>query len=120
MMIDEERSAAGASPRFDVPPSVADQETGGEVDVEFAGGAHEKPGFRFPAVALITVIVEARQNGVQIQFAQEMFVNAVDRMARRHPPGHIGLVGDDHKAVAQGSQGRQGLRHARQKGQIAQ
>jgi hypothetical protein len=85
-----------------VPPSVANDETPGEIEAHLCGGVEQHPWPRLSAGAIITIVVVTTQQPIHANLPAEQFVDTLDRSVGHGPAGDIWLIGhdDQHKPSA--------------------
>jgi hypothetical protein len=93
--IDQEGFAAGAFARLNVPPTISDHVARGQFDAEIRSGAQYQAGLRFPAAALVAIVMEAGKYRVKLQLDSEQLIDAADQFLRHRSPRYIGLIGHD-------------------------
>jgi hypothetical protein len=116
--IHKHRAAAGATPRLNVPPPVSDHETLIQVDIPVPRGIQKHSGFRFPARAVITIIMAADPDVIERNAVADPLVRGVDLAAFRCTAGYVGLICDHNQQETMVPQFEEGFRNSRKQFQL--
>src|SRR6202171_1133257 len=99
--IDEDGSATRGDACLNVAAAVAHHVAARQINVEFggAGQQHSRPGF--PAIAAVTVVVEANHETINRRnFTRDQDIDAFDGFPGRRSACHVGLVRDHNQDEA--------------------
>ena len=71
--VDQDSPAACSTPRFDVPPTIANHEASGEIELEIGRRRQQHPGSGFPTVAAVSLVMKADHDRVGLKrFADDV------------------------------------------------
>jgi hypothetical protein len=96
-VIDQNTPAARTVPRVYIAPTVAHQETGGQIQAVFGACLEQQARLGLAAIAPVAIVVETGENVVQRQFGPKAGVHRLDGFPRLGSAGNIGLIGDDNE-----------------------
>jgi hypothetical protein len=101
-VVNENRLAAGSPAGFDVSPSVSDNKTPSEVNMQVACRSHQHSRLRFAAVTAIRIVVVADSNVINPNLTAQEVVDLLDTLTGHTPAGDLRLVRDhdEKKTVA--------------------